>query len=243
MEIRLSLIIPIFNAESFILDTLKRLTEWKQKIKYSVQIILVNDGSNDLTRSIIEKYVKTKDASIKMLTYDQNIGKGYAVKTGMLSAIGKFRIFTDADIPFGFEILDKMLYYLEFKEFDVCIGNRKSVNSKYFIKMGFFRKLSSQLFTMIVSRYIVTGVNDTQCGLKGFHADVALKLFSKLQTKTFAFDVEILYLSYKYEFDLKRIPVLFEGNSLSTINLTRSSIQMLWNIFCLPFRFHLSNKY
>lgn len=243
METKLSLIIPVYNAETFILDTLIRLSVWKQKIDYPVQIILVNDGSNDFTNSILENYLKTKEPSFELISYTKNQGKGYAVKTGMLAAKGKFRIFTDADIPFGIEVFDNILYYLDFKEFDVCIGNRKSLNSKYFVKMSLIRKFTSQLFTMIISRYVVTGVNDTQCGLKGFKADVADKLFSKLQTKGFAFDVEILYLCYKYEFDIKRIPVSFEGNNSSTISLTKTSIQMFWNILCLPFRYHFSKQY
>lgn len=243
METKLSLIIPVYNAEAFIQDTLVRLTEWKQKINYPVQVILVNDGSKDLTGSIIEKYIKTKDSSIEVISYKKNRGKGYAVKTGMLSAKGEFRIFTDADIPFGFEVFNNILHYLDFKEFDVCIGNRKSANSKYYIKASLIRKLSSKFFTMIISRYVVTGVNDTQCGLKGFKAGVADKLFSKLHTNGFAFDVEILYLCYKYEYDIKRIPVSFEGNNFSTVSLTKNSVQMFWNILCLPFRYHFSRKY
>ena len=84
-------------------------------------------------------------------------------------------------------------------------------------KMSLLRKLSSKLFTMIISRYVVTGVNDTQCGLKGFKADAANKLFSRLHIKGFAFDVELLYLSYKYELEIKRIPVTFEGNNFSMV--------------------------
>ncbi len=243
MDVKLSLIIPIYNAEAFILDTLMRLNEWKQKISYSVQIILVDDGSKDSTKKIAENYIKANDLSIEILSYKVNQGKGYAVKHGMLAGVGKYKIFTDADIPFGFEVINTMLYYLDFKEFDVCIGNRKSVNSIYFTKMSLIRKLSSRFFTMVISRYVVTGVTDTQCGLKGFKAEVADLLFSKLQTKGFAFDVEILYLCYKYEFDIKKIPVVFVGNDISTINLTKNSIQMLYNIICLPFRYHFSNKY
>lgn len=205
MDNRLSLIIPMYNAESFIFNTLIRLTEWRSKISYSAQIILVNDGSTDSSLAIVEDYIKTKDAAIELLSYTSNQGKGYAVKTGMLSATGDYRIFTDSDIPFGFKIIDQIIHYLDFKEFDVCIGDRNAANSKYFMKIGKLRKLASQFFTIIISRFVVTGVADTQCGLKGFKADIAEKLFSKIQIKGFAFDVEVLYLCYKYEFEIKKI--------------------------------------
>ncbi len=242
MNIKLSLIIPVYNAESFILNTLIRILDWKKSLKYPVEVIFVNDGSTDDSMSIIEDFCK-KDVDLKLISYNNNKGKGHAVKTGMMAASGEFRIFTDADIPYGFIEFDKILYYLDFKEFDICIGNRKSIHSKYFIKMSFLRKLLSNIFTMLISRYVVTGVGDTQCGLKGFKAEIADKIFSKLQVNGFAFDVETLYLCYKYEFDIKRIPVKFQGNSISTISLFSDSIQMLWDVISLPIRYHVLKKY
>lgn len=242
MNVELSLIIPVYNAESFILNTLVGLTEWKDGLDFLVQIILVDDGSDDLTLTIIKHYIEKKDPSIELLSYQSNQGKGYAVKKGMLMAKGKYRIFTDADIPYGFGVFNTILYYLEFKEFDVCIGNRKSAQSKYFIKMSLLRKFTSKIFTSIISRYVVTGVNDTQCGLKGFKGDIADTLFTEAQIKGFAFDVELLYLSYKFEYDIKRIPVSFEGNNITTVNLAYDSVNMLWDIFCLPFRYHFIKR-
>ncbi len=242
MPVKLSLIIPVYNAESFIYDTLIQLIEWRKNINYKAEIIFVNDGSTDSTNKILENFIN-KNSDLKLISYTRNQGKGYAVKTGMMEAQGEFRIFTDADIPYGLAELDRIIYYLDFKEFDICIGNRKSINSEYDVKMGFLRKLSSKLFTVIISRYVVTGVNDTQCGLKGFRADIADKLFSKLQLKGFAFDVEVLYLCYKYEFEIKRIPVKFQGNNMSTINLFSTSLNMIWDVFCLPIKYHLLKKY
>lgn len=236
--VKLSLIIPIYNAEKFIFESLLKLTEWRLKTSYLVQIILVNDGSSDSTKNIIENYMKTEDSSIKLLSYNLNQGKGYAVKKGMLEAVGEFRIFTDSDIPYGVDIFDEIIYYLDFKEFDVCIGNRKSESSKYIQKISKIRKISSKIFTLIISRYVVTGVKDTQCGLKGFRAEIAEKLFSNLHIKGFAFDVEALYYCYKYDYEIKKIPVTFQGNSISTIQLSKVSIQMLNDIICLPIRYH-----
>jgi dolichyl-phosphate beta-glucosyltransferase len=243
MKTRLSLIIPIYNASDFINDSLRAISQWIKNIEYTVEVILVNDGSSDNSKIIIENYIKNFDQSLKLISYEPNRGKGYAVKQGMIMAKGEFRIFTDADIPYGFEILDNILHYLDFKEFDVCIGNRKSVHSKYFTKISFIRNLSSKIFTMFISRYVVTGINDTQCGLKGFRANVANQLFPKLAINGFGFDIEILYLSYKNEFDIKRIPVSFVGNDNSTINLAKDSLSMLKDIMILPFRYHFTKKY
>ncbi|GAA4237094.1 hypothetical protein GCM10022291_23090 [Postechiella marina] len=102
----------------------------------------------DNTNSVINSFIKC-DPDLKLLFYKLNQGKGFAVKAGMLQAKGDFKIFTDADIPYGFSKIDEVIYYLDFKEFDVCIGNRNSKKSDYFVKMSVPRKLSSKIFTFL----------------------------------------------------------------------------------------------
>lgn len=240
---RLSLVIPFYNAENFIIQTLEYTSKWIDTLKYEVEVIIVNDGSSDNSKMLVEDYINNYDQRMTFISYKKNRGKGYAVKQGMLIAKGEFRIFTDVDIPCGFEIIDKILYYLGFKEFDVCIGNRRSIHSEYFTNITFTRKLSSILFTGFISRFVVTGIKDTQCGLKGFRGDIADQLFPKLVVNGFGFDIEILYLSYKNEFDIKRIPVTFQGNNISTVRLEKDSLSMLKDVFILPLRYHLTNRY
>ena len=86
-------------------------------------------------------------------------------------------------------------------------------------------------------------MGDTQCGIKGFRAEIAERIFSKTGINGFAFDVEVLYLCYKYEFDIKKIPVEFQGNNISTINLMKSSLNMLKDVLSLPIRYHILKKY
>lgn len=243
MEIRLSLIIPVYNAATYITDSMEKISAWMDNVSYNVEIILINDGSNDGTLLLMENYTQWTDNRLQISSYAKNKGKGYAVKQGMMVAKGQFRIFTDADIPYGFDIFDSILYYLEFKDFDVCIGNRKSLSSTYLIEKSPIRKITSLLFTAFASRFVVTGINDTQCGLKGFKGNVADQLFSKLCINSFGFDVELLYLSYKSELDIKRLPVSFVGNSNSTISLVKDSCRMLVDVIMLPFRYHFTNQY
>ncbi|MCB4808727.1 glycosyltransferase [Tamlana sp. 62-3] len=243
MKPKLSLIIPVYNASTFVLKTIKEVSNWQKSIDYSVEIIMVNDGSPDNSKTIIENFIVQNNSPIKLVSYSKNKGKGYAVKQGMLHATGAFRVFTDADIPYGFEIIERILHYLDFKEFDVCIGNRRSIHSQYYTSITFARKLSSFIFTGFVSRFVVTGINDTQCGIKGFTEKVANEIFPKLAVSGFGFDIEILYLSYKKEYDIKRIPVTFEGNENSTISLLKDSIMMLKDVMLIPFRYHFTKKY
>lgn len=242
MEIKLSLVIPVFNAEAFISETLARLTEWKQKINYSVQIILVDDGSNDSTKVIIENYIKTADSSIKLVSYILNQGKGFAVKTGMLAAVGDYRIFTDADIPFGFDVLDRMLYYLDFKEFDLVIGDRTLDGSRYITEIPRIRKLGSNFFSFIVGGFVAGGHFDTQCGIKGFSASVANDLFNVSRISGFAFDVELLYISLKRNYDIKRLPVVLICQEGSSVSVVRHGFGMLIDLYRIKWN-HIKKKY
>jgi len=239
----LSLVIPVYNAAEFIEDSLQRISAWKKSTEISLEVIVVNDGSTDETAKKVEQFLATHEGQVQFISYPGNRGKGHAVKTGMLAAKGKYRIFTDADIPFGFAVFETIVHNLEVKEFDVCIGNRMSPDSVYNSERGWVRRLSSTLFTFLISRFVVTGVSDTQCGLKGFKGNVADILFNNIHTDSFAFDVELLYLCYKYEFDFKRIPVKFEGNTISTINLGKSSVKMFLDVMKLPLRYHFTKKY
>lgn len=239
---KLSLIIPVYNSELFIEDSINKLVKWSKEQNYSIELIIVNDGSTDNSKKQLE-FINKENKVFKLISYPRNKGKGYAVKQGMHAAKGDFKVFTDADIPYGFNNIDAIIKSLEFENFDVCIGNRKATKSDYHVKTSFFRNVSSRVFTFFISKLVISGLGDTQCGLKGFTSEAAESIFSKVRINGFAFDVEALYLSYKYKLNIKRIPVKFEGNSISTINLISSSFRMFVDVLSLPINFHLFKKY
>ncbi|MFD1063815.1 glycosyltransferase [Winogradskyella litorisediminis] len=238
----LSLIIPVYNAASFIEDTVEKLKRWKEKQDFDVEILIVNDGSSDETETVL-KIIPPDDDDFKLISYSKNRGKGYAVKSGMLAATGEVRIFTDADIPYGLDVIHKILQSLLEDNYEVCIGNRLDKDSDYHVTMTFLRKLSSKLFTFFVKSFTIKNVGDTQCGIKGFTAFAANKIFSKTRIDGFAFDVESIYLCYKFNISIKRSPVQFQGNKISTINLFSSSIRMFIDVISLPFRYHILKQY
>ncbi len=242
MDAKLSLIIPIYNAEKFILDTLLRLTEWKSKINYTVQVILISDGSIDHTTNVVRDYIDNIDNSIKLCEYKLNKGKGYAVRMGMMEASGEYRIYTDADIPFGFEVIDKFLHYLDFKEFDCVVGDRKLTDSSYFTEISKARKIGSLIFSFIVGRFVSGGYFDTQCGIKGYRAKVSEDLFSLSRINGFAFDVEILYIALKRNYEIKRLPVVLVKNEGSTVSMLHHGFGMFLDLFKIKLN-HITNKY
>ncbi len=179
----LSIILPSYKGSSLLANNLPLLIEYLGKKDLQNEILIVDDGSNDNgdTKNVAEK------SGCIYLENVPNMGKGAAVRKGMAYAKGEFRIFTDADIPFEFEAFDRFLRYLDFKEFDIVIGDRTLPESTYFDEISKTRKFSSNLFSFLVGRFVTGGMFDTQCGMKGFRAAIADDLFSVNRINGFAF--------------------------------------------------------
>jgi dolichyl-phosphate beta-glucosyltransferase len=206
--------------------------------KQTFEIIIVDDGSNDhgATQKIAE------ELQCQFLANPNNMGKGAAVRKGMLAAKGNFRIFTDVDIPFEYDAFDRFINYLDEKEFDVVVGDRTLPGSSYFTEIPVMRKIGSNIYSFIVGRFVSTGHFDTQCGMKGFKASVAQDLFSVSRVKGFAFDVELLYISLKRNYDIKRLPVVLRCQEGSSVSLLKHSFIMLVDIFRIKYN-HVSKRY
>jgi dolichyl-phosphate beta-glucosyltransferase len=115
--------------------------------------------------------------------------------------------------------------------------------SKYFSKIKGARKLGSSIFTFFVGRFITTGFSDTQCGIKGFRGKVADDLFSVAKLNGFAFDVEILYIALKRNYDIKRLPVHFRStHDDSSVSLMRHAPGMLVDLFRIKWN-HIRGRY
>jgi dolichyl-phosphate beta-glucosyltransferase len=230
---RLSIVLPAYNAAAFLRRSLELLREQRPHWPAS-EVIVVDDGSRDGTAAVAEEFAAEGVVCLKQ----ENTGKGGAVRTGMLAARGEFRIFIDADLPYDLSVVDVMLRYLDLKEFDVVIGSRHVPGAQFDVALSWPRRLASALFTTAVSRIVVGGMVDTQCGIKGFRAAAAERLFRLSVLNGFTFDVELLYLTHKLNLDLKRIPVRQVRNEPSTISLSRQSVKMLLDLVGIPLRYY-----
>lgn len=233
-SVTLSLILPAYNAAGFLRSSLQLLNQHRSRWPAS-EVIVVDDGSPDRTAEVAAEFA---DSGVTCLRLPQNRGKGGAVRAGMLAAKGPYRIFMDADIPYELDAVDTILRYLDFKEFDVVIGSRELPGAHFEVRLPLLRRISSAVFTLFVTRVMVTGVADTQCGLKGFRAAAAEQLFRRSVLDSFTFDVELLYLAYKLNLDVKRIPVRQVRDEPSTIRLSRHAPRMVVDLLGIPLRFY-----
>lgn len=195
-EIFLSVVIPAYNEEARIGQTLVEIDAYLQQQPYRWEVLVVLDGATDNTLGVVEAFASGKDG-IRWIDRKQNYGKGYTVREGMLAATGKYRLFTDADNSTDMSHFDKMRPLLA-EGYDVVIASRDSkdaAGAQQAVPQTFFKRLLGNLGNLIVQFLTVPGIWDTQCGFKCFSAESAATIFPKMQIDGWLFDPEALALA------------------------------------------------
>lgn len=197
---KVSIIVPAYKQAKTILSDLENISNVMSKTRWDYEIICVVDGYLDDT---FKNASKTKDSKILVCGYENNKGKGYAIRYGMARANGNFIAFIDAGMdinPNGISlILEHMLWY----DADIIVASKRHSASK--VKYPFVRKIYSFIYQIMVRILFNLRVRDTQVGLKVFKREVLEKVLPRLVVKKFAFDIEILavanYLGFNKIYD------------------------------------------
>jgi len=215
-EIYLSVIIPAYNEEKRLPETLREISNYLKNQNFSSEIIVVSDGSTDRTCEVAES-LKSKIPNLKVICEKENRGKGYGVKRGMLEAKGKFRLFTDADNSTPINQIEK--FWLGFEEgADIVIASRDLKGAILDPPQPLFRRFVGEVFKYL--RKVIVGlweIEDTQCGFKCFRDKAAEKIFPKCKIERFAFDVEVLLIAKKLGFKIKEVPVYWKNDLRSKV--------------------------
>jgi glycosyltransferase involved in cell wall biosynthesis len=206
--IDLSVIIPAFNEENNASRMLKNLTRKLDETNLKYEVILVNDGSKDNTLYVLEQ-LKGSYSNIKIISYDENKGKGYAVRSGILESEGEIVMYIDGDLDISPDILPE--YIEQLKNYDIVIGSKRVSNAD--VKDSISRKILSKAFSIIVKIGMNLKIKDTQVGLKIGDGKQMRKIFKIMSTNGFAFDVELLTVATLLKLKIKEMPI--------ELNLTR----------------------
>jgi len=223
-KMEISIVIPAYNEEKRIGKALKKVYEYFKEKKIEFEIIVVDDGSNDKTVEIVEKFSFDKK-EIRILKHEKNMGKGAAVKTGILNAKGELILFTDADLSTPIEEFEKLKKEIE-NGYDIAIGSRGLKDSKIVIPQPFYRRMVGRIFPLLVRLLVINDFKDTQCGFKLFKKETGKKIFSQLKTDGFAFDVEVLARGKKENFKIAEVGVVWYNSPCSSVKIFRDSFRM-----------------
>jgi len=223
MSIDVSVVLPSYRGADAARRHIPLLLEYLRTVGVKHEVILVDDGSDDGC----ESREVARSLGCQYLENPKNQGKGAAVRRGMLAASGRYRFYTDVDVPYDLSNIEAMLWYLDFKEFHFVAGDRTLDESSYYLHVPWFRRAASHIYSTVVGRLVAGGWFDTQCGLKGFRDHVAEDLFSVGRVNRFAFDVELFYIALKRNYDIKRLPVRLRCNETSTVNVLTDGAAMV----------------
>ena len=217
----ISIIVPSYREEKSLPSTLKRFKEYLTAQNYTYEVLAVVDGAKDRTAEVAEEFAKGWP-ELRVINNKINRGKGYVVRQGMLEAKGEYRVFTDADNATDIGHLDKMIP--KFKEgFEIVVGSRDykdAVGAKQAIPQPWHKRQLGNLGNLFIQVLVLPGIWDTQAGFKGFSAEAAQKIFSKMTVERWGFDIEILALARKFGYKIAKIPLYWENNPDSRVNLS-----------------------
>ncbi len=228
-EVHLSVVIPAYNEEKKLPNTLPKIYDYLKKQSYNWEILIVSDGSKDNTAQVV-KDLSSQIENLRLIDNKENHGKGYVVKQGMLSAKGKYRLFTDADNSTPIEQVEKM--WPEFEQgYEVIIGSRDIEGAKLAVPQPWWRIIIGNAFNLLVQIMAgLWGIPDTQCGFKGFTKQAAEDIFSITRIPRFAFDVEMLVIAKKMKYKIKEIPILWVNDKRSSVKF-KSMVKMAIDLF------------
>jgi dolichyl-phosphate beta-glucosyltransferase len=227
----LSIIIPAYNEESRLPETLANIAAYIRASQRSTEVLVVDDGSTDGTVAAAET-MRDKLPAMRIISNGVNRGKGFSVRHGMLQARGRIALFTDADLSAPIEEADKLLAAVD-DSFDVAIGSRAIDRSLISAHQSPFREFAGIVFNTVVRLCLRLPFVDTQCGFKAFQREPCKIIFSQQRIERFGFDPELLYLARHHGLCSTEIPVRWAHSPGTKVSMLRDSLQMFADVFII----------
>jgi len=231
MSQSVSIIIPAYNEADRLVKSLDTVLDYLRQNWPTGELIVVDDGSSDNTAELARQaFGQSGGLRTSVITYRSNLGKGRAVRLGLLAARENVALFTDADLSTPITEVPKLVEPILNDEYDVTFGSRALDRNLIGVHQPWRREQGGRAFNLAVR--LATGLPfwDTQCGFKAFRMDVCRPLIEAATVDRFGFDVELIYLTYKAGLRLREIPVRWDHNEGSKLSLFSDSFKALTEV-------------
>ena len=239
---RTSLIVVLYNEElrlDHCFGIIKKFL--RKKGKLFLEIVFVDDGSTDISKKKILNFInknkkKFFNTKIKLISYRKNMGKGYAIKRGILASRYEWIITCDLDMSV---LPDQFLIWLKKKFINnnkyAYFGTRENKNSV--VQALFIRRIIGLILHLLVLALFNIKISDTQCGFKVFHSSYIKKIFKKIQMKGYVYDIEVALALIKGGIQIVELPLTWIHKEGSKVNLISDSIKFLFDLIVLKMRY------
>ena len=209
-RMELSIVIPAKNEAKRLPATLHAINDYMQHSSRSVEVIVVDDGSTDDTAQVAKSIMP----NVRLITHEKNMGKGAAVRTGMIAAEGEWRYLCDADLSTPISELDHLLTYAN--RADVIIGSRNVPGSTVTRHQSWWKEVLGHGGNIVIQLLLLPGIHDSQCGFKLFNART-VKIFHLQRQERWGYDFEVLFLARKLGWRIAEVPVQWVNDPRSTV--------------------------
>lgn len=238
--VKLSVIIPAYNEEKNIGRTLRAIVNFFGHLRsYDYEIIVIDDGSRDLTSRVVRA---TPHKKVKLIRSKRNYGKGHALRLGVKAAKGSLVTFNDAGGDFEPENIVRCIKLMEALDADIVIGSKRHPMSRvnYPLKRRFF----SRIYQLMIRLLFNLKVRDTQTGLKVFRREVLQAIIPRALVKQYAFDLELLVIANHLGYHrITEAPVDLDFNP-STTGINSSAIRgIIQDTLAIFYRLHILRWY
>jgi glycosyltransferase involved in cell wall biosynthesis len=218
----LSIIIPAYNEAKRLPDTLEKITSFQERQKYSSEVLVVENGSQDNTLEIAREF-SSRHPRIRVLQ-EKKAGKGLAVRRGMLEANGEYRFMCDADLSMPIEELNRFLPP-SLDTPDIVIGSREAEGAVRYNEPS-YRHIGGRIVNGMIRLMALPHLQDTQCGFKSFRAPVAEDLFRCQTIEGWSFDIELLYIARMRGYQVIELPIPWYYGSFSHVKPVKDTIRL-----------------
>lgn len=222
----LSVVIPAYNELMRLPPTLDRVLEYLKERGGTWEIVVSDDGSRD---GSIDQF-EPRYPEVRFIRAPRNMGKGAAVRRGMMAARGRLLLFSDADLSTPIEELENLYQAMTRGDAQGAIASRGLPESKLEIRQPLHREMAGRLFNSVVRLFSGLPFHDTQCGFKLFTRDAGRAIFGRALDNGFAFDVEILMIAQGFGFKVVETPVRWINAEGSKVEFLRDGPKMVRDI-------------
>jgi len=205
-----SLVLPCYNPPPGWEKTVfSSFGAFRSRLGIPVELVVVMDGASNSVTKESTQFLEKNITGLRLITYAENKGKGYAIRQGVTNANGDIIIYTDIDFPYTTDSMVEIFQALNSRNTDIAVGVK---NEQYYHHVPFLRRLISKYLRALIRIFLSMPITDTQCGLKGFTKNVS-PLFLQTTINRYLFDLEFIrncFRSKKYR--VKAIPVTLNEN-------------------------------
>jgi glycosyltransferase involved in cell wall biosynthesis len=237
----ISVIMPAYNEAEHILDSLREVVRTLEEAGATYEVIVVDDGSPDRTYREALKFVARDPGCVRVVYYDDNLGKGNALMCGTWFARGDYIVFLDADLDLHPSQLPVLFDILKATRADAVIGSKRHRDSA--VEYPLIRRLYSVVYYSIIRLMFGLPIQDSQTGLKVFRAELLQRVLPRILVKRFAFDIEVLANAHRLGYRIVDGPVRIHFRRQMGRIRFRDAMNILIDTLAIFYRMYILRYY